>query len=376
MSRTVHRWRVALITMLAVALLIPVAAPAGAGSPHEPRVRTITDGLVGPLGLAVGNHGKLYVAEVFGGQLTKVSRRGEKTVVYRKDGVNILGGVAVDKRGKVVFTLSKGTAETAPPNRAFLSKLRRGGKAKHLAALSRFEVRNNPDADNLYGFVDLPADCDVSEAPIPQPQPYGGVVDSNPYAVAAARHGGYYVADAAGNSILKVKGYGRRTRIKVVAVLPPVPQTVTADVAEQFGLPECVVGEQYNSEPVPTDVEVGPDGYLYVSSLPGAPELPGTGSVFRINPWSGKVRRVTDGFSGATDLAVDRHGRIYVAELFGNRISVITHRGTRTFVEVNSPAAVELGRHGKVFATTNVFDGEQPGNGSVVVITPRHRRHH
>lgn len=85
---------------------------------------------------------------------------------------------------------------------------------------------------------------------------------------------------------------------------------------------------------------------------------------------------MTDGFSGAVDLAVDRHGRIYVAELFGDRISVITHHRTRTFAEVNSPGAVELGRHGRLYASTNVFDGEQPGNGSVVVITPRHRRHH
>jgi hypothetical protein len=377
MVGTVHRWRIALVVALTASMLVPVALPANAGS-KEPRITTIAEGLAGPLGLAVGHHGKLYVAEAFGGQLTKVTRDGDTRVVFRKEGVNVLGGIEVNRHGRVVFTMSKGTAETSPPNRAFLAKLTRRGNAKRLAALSRFEVRKNPDADNLYGFVDLPGGCDVSGVEgLPQPQPYNGVIDSNPYAVANGHHGSYYVADAAGNDILKVKRWRWHSRIKTVAVLPPIPQVVTAEVAEEFGLPDCVAGLTYMSEPVPTDVEVGPHGHLYVSALPGVPELPGTGTVFKVNRWTGEVRKVTDGFSGATDLAVDRHGRIYVAELFGNRISVIKHGRVRPYVEVPSPGAVEIGPHGALYATTDVFgaDEQAPPNGKVVKITPRHRRH-
>lgn len=371
--RTVRPVRIALVALLTVALLVPLAAPATAGSRHKPKVRTIADGLVGPLGLAVGKHGTLYVAEVFGGQLTKVTRRGTTKAVYRKDGVNVLGGVDVSRRGKVVFTLSKGPAETpAPPNRAFLAKLRRKHKVALLAALSRFEKRRNPDKVNEYGFTDLPDGCDVSEVPdIPQPQPYEGIVDSNPYAV-TSHHGAYIVADAAGNDILRVPKHGRHGRIRTIAVLPPIPQKVTAEVASEFGLPECVVGQTYMSEPVPTDVERGRDGHYYVSALPGAPELPGSGAVFKVNPWSGDVRKVADGFYGAVDLAVDRHNRIYVAELFGNKISVLKHRRIKTFVEVNSPGAVEISRRGTLYATTNVFEG----NGTVVKITHRRRGNH
>ena len=72
---------------------------------------------------------------------------------------------------------------------------------------------------------------------LPQPQPYNGVIDSNPYAVANGHHGGYYVADAAGNDILKVKRWRWHSRIRTVAVLPPIPQEVTAEVAAEFGLP-------------------------------------------------------------------------------------------------------------------------------------------
>jgi hypothetical protein len=380
MVGTVHRWRIALVVALTAAMLVPVALPAGASS-SEPRVTTIAEGLVGPLGLAVGHHGTLYVAEAFGGQVTRVARNGDTKVLFRKEGVNVLGGIEVNRRGRVVFTMSKGSGEASPPNRAFLAKLTRRGNAKRLAALSRYEVRNNPDAGNQYGFVDLPDDCDTTGLPIPQPQPYDGLVDSNPYAVANAHHGSYYVADAAGNDILKArKRWHRHARIRTVAVLPPIPQEITAEAAAgleaqfEIDVPDCVVGLTYLSEPVPTDVEVGPHGHLYVSALPGSPELPGTGTVFKVNRWTGAVRKVADGFSGATDLAVDRHGRIYVAELFGNRISVIKHGRVRPYVEVPSPGAIEIGRHGTLYATTDVFgpDEEAPPNGKVVKITRRH----
>ena len=147
MTGTVHRWRIALVVALTAAMLVPVALPASARS-NEPRVTTIAEGLAGPLGLAVGHHGTLYVAEAFGGQVTKVARNGDTKVLFRKEGVNVLGGIEVNRHGRVVFTMSKGSGETSPPNRAFLAKLTRRGNAKPLAALSRYEVRNNPDAGN------------------------------------------------------------------------------------------------------------------------------------------------------------------------------------------------------------------------------------
>jgi sugar lactone lactonase YvrE len=103
-----------------------------------------------------------------------------------------------------------------------------------------------------------------------------------------------------------------------------------------------------------------------VSSLPGAPELPNTGSVFRVNPNTGAVNVVARGFSGATDLAVADDGTIYVAELFGNRISSISNGVVSTVVDVFSPGAVEIGPDGTLYATTGVFGP----SGSVVVVTP------
>ena len=67
------------------------------------------------------------------------------------------------------------------------------------------------------------------------------------------------------------------------------------DRRRRIGLPACVTGLNYKFEPVPTDVEMGPDGWLYVSSLPGGPEdgsLGAQGRVYKVNPANGKVVEV------------------------------------------------------------------------------------
>lgn len=100
------------------------------------------------------------------------------------------------------------------------------------------------------------------------------------------------------NAILKVDaGSGD---VSTVAVLPPRPAVVPAGTRIPIDMaggtvevPACVVGHDYAFEPVPTDVEIGPDGWLYVSSTPGGPEDPSLGArgaIFRINPWTGTTR--------------------------------------------------------------------------------------
>jgi sugar lactone lactonase YvrE len=376
MSRATRTFKAMITAALALALMIGTMAPANA---RPPDVKTIAEGLVGPLGLAVDRDGTVYVAEAFAGELTKIRKGAAPRTIYTAPpGEETLpGGIAVDRKGRVVFTRSIGASEPeppappTPPTDTDLAKLRRDGTARSIASLLEHETENNPDQDNLYGFRGgLDEEC-LAELPeqFLRPQPYFGIVESNPFAV-AVYHGGYLVADAAGNSILKVSRSGR---IRTVAVLPPIRVQITAEIAEGAGLPECTVGEKFHAEPVPTDVEVGPDGYLYVTSLPGTPEAPGSGSVFRINPWNGKVRSIAKGFSGAVDLAVTKDGKIYVAELFANRISVVKHGRPRTFVELPSPGAVEIGRRGELYATAGVF-AEPPETGSVVVIsTSKHR---
>ena len=114
----------------------------------------------------------------------------------------------------------------------------------------------------------------------------------------------------------------------------PVPmKNSTAETAAAFGFPACSAGYGYSFEPVPTDIEVGTGGWLYVTSLPGGPEDPSLGargSVLKIHPGTGEVRTVAKGLISATGLAVDRFtGTIAVTELFGGpqgtgRVALIT----------------------------------------------------
>jgi len=119
------------------------------------------------------------------------------------------------------------------------------------------------------------------------------------------------------------------------------------------GVPGCALDKTYNFEPVPTDVEVGPDGMLYVSSLPGGPEdasFGARGAVFRVNPWNGNVKEIASGFLGAVDLAVDDECTIYVAELFGNAITKVGRHGNQKVADVDGPGAVEYA-NGRLYVT-------------------------
>lgn len=337
-----------------IALAVGGALPAGAAGVSEP----VVEGLVGPLGLAIGNDGTMYVAESFAGRVTAISKKGTRSVLAQTGGAAV-SGVDAGGKGQSVFT-STVAPEEGPAEDTTLESVTPNGRTRTLASLQAYEEAHNPDGEVTYGFADAPADC-LAQLP-PDFQPYTGIVESNPHAVAIVP-GGHLVADAAGNSIVRVAANGT---LSTVAVLPPVPNVVTEELAGEFGLPGCLVGETYWGEPVPTDIEVGPDGHYYVSSLPGGPELPGSGSVFKIDSGTGAVSQVATGFSGAVDLAVAADGTIYVAELFAGQISKVVDGTVSTVVALDSPGAIEVTRDGTIYATTGVFGP----SGSVVVVTP------
>ncbi|MDQ4037791.1 MAG: ScyD/ScyE family protein [Actinomycetota bacterium] len=351
-------WQRGVAAVGALGMSVLMTSPAGAeettGSVSDP----VIEGLIGPLGLDVSGNGTIYVAEAFAGQITRVLPSGARSVLFRGDSVS---GVASTVLGGVAITLSTFPEEEAPPLDTTLELVAPNGSHVTLASLQDHEVQNNPDGEQSYGFLNLPAGCQAKLPPFLQP--YTGIVESNPYKVATLGPISYAVADAAGNSIVRVT-VGQQP--KTVAVLPAVPQRITPAAAAELGLPLCTVGRVYSSEPVPTDVEVGPDGFWYVSSLPGVPDIPNTGSVFRVNPDTGAVNLVARGFSGAVDLAVAEDGTIYVAELNSNRISAISNGVVSTVVDVFSPGAVEIADDGTIYATTGVFGP----SGAVVTVTP------
>ncbi|MBG6224298.1 DNA-binding beta-propeller fold protein YncE [Arthrobacter sp. CAN_A2] len=362
---------------LAVALLstagAATAAPSVTISSHRSGSVTAGDttelatGLVGPLRVGIGRGNTAYVSQNFAGKLTSVDRSGTATTLLDRPGIEI-GGVSTNK-GDVYFTESAGGPMSPDvPFVANVSVLEKG-TPRVITDLAALETETNFDADNEYGFQDLPADCtdqltkQVPADVLPFLLPRGGEVYSHPYATAVSHSGRYvYVADAGANVIWTVDT--RRETVDAT-VLEPVPTPVTpallASLKAQQGidLPACVLGLTYNSEPVPTDIEFGPDGLLYLTSLPGVPEDPTLGSVRSFDPASGDVELVVSGLTSPTGLAFDRAGNLFVAELFANRISVIA-AGTEEavpFREVTQPADVEVdGKY--LYATTNAVPGE------------------
>ena len=217
------------------------------------------------------------------------------------------GGVS--RRGKTLTFVV--TGEGTPSQAVAFVKTFKAGKTVKLGNLGRAETNRNPDADVEYGFTDLSEECAAQLDPETfGPPTHTGVIESHPYATAKIG-GTTYVADAAANVIWSVTDDGP---VRVLSLLPPHQGEMSAELAGQFGLPECTIGQTYIAEPVPTDVEVGPDGMLYVTTLAG--EIPDLGAVFSIDPSDGTTTQVFGGLTTATGLAVDTNGDMYVAMLF------------------------------------------------------------
>jgi hypothetical protein len=342
----------AALAVSAVAVGALAAVPAQAAAPTS---KTLARHLVGPLSLAVDG-GDVYVTQNFAGVLNKLRPGKSPKAVYASEGGNEVGGVSV-RRGTVVFTETASDEEGNPAD-SWLKVIGRAGRARTLAHIRAFEDANNPDGVIRYGIPDLDAEC--AEAwPTDQfgPPTYTGALDSHPYATDQTKRN-VYVADAGMNAVLAVSRSGA---VRTVAVTPAVPVEVTAELAGAMGLPDCAVGHTYYGESVPTDVQRGRDGKLYVTTEGGGlGESMPLGSVYRIDPRSGTTTKLVDHLMTPTGLALDDRGNLLVAELFAGQIAKI-RKGTHTvrpFATPTLPGAVEY-VDGRVYATTEVLPPEE-----------------
>jgi hypothetical protein len=351
--------RRAAATISALALAAGALSTAGSASAAVPKPDNLMRGLVSPLSLALGAGGRVYVTQNFAGTLT-MKRPGHKaSTIYQAARRTEVGAIS-ERRGNLAF------ATTEPDGDTFLYRVGNSGEAVKVANLSRHERKKNPDRKIVYGARELTDSCEDQwptgeDAP---PARYNGIVESHPYATYQTKRK-TYVADAAANAILSVN---RRGRVRTVALIPPTDIIITPSLAQRFDLPDCALGLQYWFEGVPTDVEKGRKGRLYVTSLPGGPEDPSLGergSIFRVNPKTGKARRSVEELMSPTGLAIAPSGAMYVAELFANRISRVRagKHIARTWTKVNMPADVERSRRG-VHATVRVL--LEPPSGKVV----------
>ena len=296
------RRRLVLPTLAVAALAASALAaqPASAAPPPPPLpagVSVLASGFQQPAHVAFGPHGTLYVADIGSGALSKVRlRTGASWVVTSSLG--FAAGVDVGRDGHVYATSVLGNPEDgAVPARVV--RLGHHGKVKVVLDTLAYEKAHNPDG---------------------QSQAVDSV--SNPYSVLKLKDR-LVVVDAGANDMLEVRGHHVRT-------LTVFPVSQTGACATQ---PENDPGT-FGCDPVPTDVEMGPDGYLYVSGLGAFAE----GHIWKVNARTGAIVRSWDGFPPLTGIAVGKHGTLYAASLVGNQVLRI--RGTDVDV-VDIPGAAD-----------------------------------
>lgn len=334
-----HRTTTVLATLTAaiVATATLPSAMAAPPSQSERRApawqRTVSPGPGAPFQVAFRGN-SIYYSDGAAGTVSKV-RRGADQVVVRVRGE--LAGVDFWPSGKAM-------AYTSMTAAGKLLTIKRFGHRALSTNLGSYEFRKNPDGRRTYGIVAGGNPC-AREA-LGQltggPATYRGIKDSHPYQVTALPGRKWAVADAAGNTILRV---GPKGGISTLAVLPPQRLKFTAAQVAALGAPDCLVGVTYAFEPVPTDVERGPNGSLYVSTLPGGPEDPSLGargSVYRISQ-RGAITRLATGFLGATNLAVTHTGVVYVTELFKGQVTRLAVNGKKVKkATIANPVSVEV----------------------------------
>lgn len=343
-------------------LVVPGVATAGPKPTAKPVVKS--SALAAPFNLDIRGH-TVRVADGGLNLVGRLKRDGSiATIAADQPGAS---GVATSRNGRwLAFTTTVSNQETFENTASGLHLWGPMG-TRIYADTHAYEAKYNPDKKYRYG-VKNPSQC-VSEALTAKQVPvnYQGEVDSHAYSVAALKGGRWVVADAGANALFTVSASGK---VSTLAVLPPQPFTFDKASVAALDLPECVVGATYAFESVPTDVEVGRDGYLYVTTLPGGPETPefgARGKVYRVNPHTGKATVVASGFLGATNLAIGKHGELYVAEFFGGTITKLSHRKRSTLAAVPGVVAVETGPDGSVWAAT-MGDPESQAPGTIVKI--------
>jgi hypothetical protein len=308
-----HHLRRSLIlaSITVVALLGTLAGPAAASGA---RVSIVASGLDNPRGIAIGREGKVFVAVAGEGGTGPggYGRSGKIVVIddghartYRGGLPSIMSpegetsgpvGVSVSREGKVYAVVGGGPQDV---NKRFASLLRVSREGSRiLADIGGYQV-TDPD----------PTDLDMPPNP----------TESNPYGIAALKHGRVLVTDAAGDDLLLVKRSGK---VETVARFPN--QVIsTSSLPPVFGVPP---GLNLPAEAVPTSVAVGPDGYWYVGELKGFPFEPGKSRIWRIAPWargvtcdptakSGDCTLFMDGFTSIVSLTFGSDGSLYVVEI-------------------------------------------------------------
>jgi hypothetical protein len=299
----------ALVVTVAAVSFASAATARASGAAAAPTVSTVATGLDNPRDLTFGLDGRLYVAEaghggddcISGGPggttcigfSSRISRidTGSGAVTPIATGIVSLAdnqgfgatgvdGISTSPTGSI-FGIITGSAAAIPNGIPFVAS--KVARAK--AQLGRLIVASpaggwSPVAD--VGDVDF-----AWTAARPDLVP-GQFPDANPYGVLAGV-GEHWVVDAGSNTLDRVRSNGS---VDVVAFFPNPPA----------------------SDAVPTCIERGPDGALYIGELTGGGNLPGSSIVWRYSVRDRTLTQWATGLTAVTGCGFGTDGRFYAVE--------------------------------------------------------------
>lgn len=306
--------------------------------------------------------------------LTQGRRSGTNDIVEftTPDGVTPIHGMAAIGQRNIVA--ARGGLDRAA-NAAVVRITPAGSRV--IADIETFETENDPDLFAIEDWKD-PV-CAMASGPFtPGPQ-------SNPYGLASASESTFLVADAAGNTLLRVDSDGD---VELVALF--TPPTAGADgeggasatpgswleFPFDAGTPDDPEDDPTEGncyvQPVPNSVAVGEDGYMYVGELTGVGAL-GVSRVWRIEPGttgavcpSEDCEMAFNGFTSIIDMGFGPDGYLYVVEYdeagWLTSLGVGTPEGgtvNRCDVEAGTCEVAEIGGEsleGLPFPTALTFD--------------------
>lgn len=339
----------------AVAVLV-LAAAASAGAATAPKVTTVVSGLDNPRDLAFGPGGRLYVAEAGhgGGECVPGGEEGTMCIGFTS-GISrvdvkahrshrVVSGLAsiADETGSAatgvdgisllgdgtMFGIMTGSRDVVPPTglaAATAAKLKR-----QLGRLIRVTPSRRVRFVADVGHADFAWSADHKDK-VP-----GQFPDANPYGVLSLP-GANWVVDAGSNTIDRI---GRDGKVKVVAFVPNPPA----------------------SDAVPTCIDRGPDGALYIGELTGGGNAPGASIVWRFAPRTHRLTQWATGLTAVTGCGFAPDGRFYAVEFStagldnaapgtGAIVRVRAHGTSPETVvsDLNFPGGFAAGRDGSLY---------------------------
>jgi hypothetical protein len=275
------------------------------------------------------------------------------------------GGVAYSRDGATVAQTM--TLQYANPAAGVESRLYRFKSGAYLTStdVAGHEYTVNPDRRARYGSRSTKS-C-VTKA-LGGDAGYAGRLDSSLPSVAAGPGQSWYVVDRDGNTVYRVSETGK---LSVLAVLPPVTVTVSKTLAKTSRWSSCVVGTKVSYEPAPSEVEVAPDGTVYVAGRPRLKSGRATpwSVMYAINPSTKKVKVLPQRYTGTVDLAVGTSGRLFAAHPGLGRISVIRKGKSSTYLKLSRVLAVEADKSGRLHAVRGAGSDPKKTPATVVRIS-------